>query len=205
MKQTPMSRVLSCLCALALAGCATPRPALDQANNGAALMASLQAELAKLRKTQATVAQLRLDSVRQQRALIASYEVDATFGERVQAAAGRMAQAQLAATLRELADSRALDEKALQEKMAALDEFADKLLSPVPDQAPKLSAAQQAIGALGQELSFEQRLKLAADFAAELNKTIEENKAKIDAAAAAAPTAPHQLASPSAVAGSKTN
>ena len=189
---------------LVLAGCATPQPALDQANNGAALMASLQGELLKLRKTQANVARLRMESIRGQRALIATYEMDATFGERVQAAAGRTAEAQLASTLRSLADSKAQDERDMQANMTALDASMSKLLSPVPDQAPKFAAAQQTMAALGQELSFEQRLKLVADFASELNKTIEKNKEQIDAASAAAPKAQPQLASASAPVGSKT-
>src|SRR5688500_18469772 len=72
-----------------LGGCATPQAALDQANNGAALTMSLQAELQNLRAAQANVAQLRLESIRRQNAMLATYDVDAAFGERVQQAVGK--------------------------------------------------------------------------------------------------------------------
>ena len=170
-----------------LGGCATPQAALDQANNAAALTMSLQAELQNLRAAQANVARLRLESVRRQNTLLATYEVDAAFGERVQRAVGKTAEAQLASTLRELADSKAKDEKELQAKLSELDDLMAKLLAPVPDQAAKLAATQNAMGALGEELKFEQRLQVVATFASDLKKAIDENKKKAEAATASAP------------------
>src|SRR5438046_2056305 len=99
--------LLAAACACALAGCKTPQPMLDQANNGAALSVSLQSQLVALRSAQANVAQSRVDSIRRQNAMIAEYEADSAFDDRIQAAVGKTAEAPLAATLRALADSRA--------------------------------------------------------------------------------------------------
>jgi hypothetical protein len=169
-----------------LGACATPQAALNQANNGATLMAALQAELREFRQVQANVAKGRIDSVRRQNTLLATYDADAAFEERVQRAAGRDDQLRLYEALRNLADSRAKDEADLQAKLAEFDAAYAKLLSPIPDPGSNLGTAQQTLAVLGEELSFQERAKMAADFAKEIKKSIDENKKKIDAATAAA-------------------
>jgi hypothetical protein len=178
--------------ALALAGCKTPQPALDQANNGAALTMTLKAQLTNLRTTQAKVAKARIDSIHRQKAQMALYQVDSAFDERVRLTAGDSARAQLLSTLRDLGDSRGKDQKDLDDALAALDKDMSALLAPVPDVDAKLGAAQQALAALGQELPLPQRAALLAGFASDVNKSLEQNRKKSEDAAAAAPTAPVQ-------------
>jgi hypothetical protein len=173
-------------CALVLSGCATPQDALDQANNGAALTAALQAELREFRRVQANVAKGRIESIRRQTTLLATYDADAAFEARVQKAAGRDDQLKLYNTLRDLADSRAKDESDLQAKLAQFDSIYAKLLSPLPDPDNMLNTAQETLGVLGEQLSFQERAKMAADFAKTVKSTIDENKKKAGAAAAAA-------------------
>jgi chromosome segregation ATPase len=180
------------LLTLFVAGCATPQAALDQANNGAALTMSLQAELQNFRAVQATVAQGRIDSVRRQQAALASYEADSAFDERVLRLAGKGEALALHTTLKDLADSRQRDEQALLARLAEIDATFAKLLQPLHEATPKLKAAQEALAALGQQLTVQQRLDIASAFAKEIRKTIDENKKKIDAAQAAAPAAPAQ-------------
>jgi hypothetical protein len=182
--------LLAAACACALAGCKTPQPMLDQANNGAALSVSLQSQLVALRSAQANVAQSRLDSIRRQNAMIAEYEADSAFDDRIQAAAGKTTESPLAATLRALADSRAKDDADLKATLAALDASMAGLLDPVPAPDAKLAATQKAMAALGEEFQPEQRIKTIATFAVDLKKTIDSNNEKSKAAAANAPGAP---------------
>jgi hypothetical protein len=90
--------------------------------------------------------------------------------------------------LRDLADSRAKDEADLQTKLAEFDAAYAKLLSPRPDPGNKLGTAQQTLGVLGEQLSFQDRAKMAADFAKEIKKAVDENKKKIAAAAGRCPS-----------------
>ena len=196
MNMNSITLLASIACACLLAGCKTPQAALDQANNGAALSMSLQAELANLRTTQATIAKIRLDSIRQQTAMMAEYEADSAFDDRVLAAIGKTSESQLARELRTLADSRAKDDSDLKAAMAALDTNLAGLLDPVPSQSAGLAATQGAMAALGEEFDPKQRVKIIAAFAVDLKKAIDNNKVKSDATAAGAPSSPVQAKPP---------
>jgi len=173
-------------CAAMISGCATPQAALDQANNGAALTAALQGELREFRQVQANVAKGRIESIRRQTTLLATFDADAAFEERVQKAAGRDDQLKLYSALRDLADSRAKDDADLQAKLAEFDAVYAKLLSPLPDPGNKLQTAQEMLGVLGEQLSFQERSKMASDFAKTVKSAIDENRKKAAAAVAAA-------------------
>lgn len=192
MSARPIRLLVCAACACALAGCATPQAALDQANNGAALSMTLQAQLTALRSAEANVARRRIDSIRRQNAMMAEYAAASAFDERVRAMVGNTAEAQLANDLRSLADSRAKDDKDLAASLAALDADMAGLLDPVPVQDAKLAATEQTMAALGQEQSPEQRIRGVAAFAADLKKSIDSNRKKSEAAAAQAPVAPLQ-------------
>lgn len=177
-----------------LVGCATPQAALDQANNGTTLMMSLQAEQEKFRSVQSDVARARIESIRQQQKVLATYESDSGFEDRVLRLAGKADEFSLYSTLKDLADSRIKDERALKAQLGELDESFSKLLTPLPDSTEKLAAAQKALAVLGEELSAKERIELAATFASAIKKTIDDNKKKIDGAAKDTPSAPLQAA-----------
>jgi hypothetical protein len=183
---------LAALLAL-LGGCAsTPQPALDQANNGAALTMALQAEVQKFRQSQTVILQARLAGVRKLQAQIARYEIDSGFDARVLAAAGKTEAIAMHQALIELSDSRIQDEQALAAKLAELNDAFDKLLTPLPDTTKELAAAQKALATMGDQLPVKERFKIVSDFAKSVQKSIEDNKKKIDDAAAKAPEASSQ-------------
>ena len=173
---------------VSLTGCAsTPQASLDQANNGAALTMALQAEVQRFRRSQMAIMQARLEGVRSLQAMITRYEIDASFDARVLEAAGRRDVAVLHRALVDLSDSRMKDEQLLAEKVAELNEALDKLLTPLPDGSKQLAATQQALATMGERLSTKERFEIVSGFAKSVQRAIEDNKKKIDEAAAAAP------------------
>lgn len=170
-----------------LAGCATPQPALDQANNGAALIGSLRAELQNFRRVQASIAQSRLESVRRQRARLAIYESGGGFDDRLLRAAGRDDLVRLYTSLRDLSESRAQDELRLKATISEIDQLLGELVKPLPEQTKSLTQAQESLAALGEELSLRRRLEEAAKFAKEIQGSIEQNKLKIEEGSPASP------------------
>jgi hypothetical protein len=182
MRVHPAKPVAVAAFVLLLAGCKTPQPALDQANNGAALTVSLQAQLAALRTTQANIARLRIERIRSENALVAESEAASAFDERIASLAGNTAVAELAAELRALADSRAKDQKDLDDALASLDTNMASLLDTVPVNNTKLAATQQAMAALGEQLPLEKRAQIIAAFASDLKKAIDKNQEKAGAA-----------------------
>jgi hypothetical protein len=165
--------------ALGLAACSTPQPALDTANNGAALSAALEAELREFRRVQAVVASHRIDSIRAQRKQTARFQSDADFGDRVLVASGQDDRTALYLKLRALSDSRIKDEKDLAASNAAIDATLAKLLTPVPEGAEKLKPVEEAFAAMGQELSAADRAKIVYSFGKEVKKAIDDNAEKI--------------------------
>jgi hypothetical protein len=164
---------------LALSGCQTPQPALDQANNGAALTVSLAGEIRNFHRAQARISQARLDSVRRLRVLLANYEAEGNFDERVLRAADKADALKLYTALKELSDSRAQDESQLQAKIASIDAEFAKLFESLPDATNDLSATQKALAVLGEELATRDHIATTAAFAKAIRKTIEENREKI--------------------------
>lgn len=175
-----------------LSGCGTPQAALDQANNGAALTMSLQAELQKFRSVQLDVARARVESIRRQEVALATYELDSAFDERILRLAGKTEALSLYSTLKDLSDSRIKDEHALKTRISELDESFSKLLSPLPDSTEKLTATGKTLAILGEELSVKDRIEMVSTFAQTIKNTISDNQKKIDATAAATPVAPSQ-------------
>jgi hypothetical protein len=176
-----------------LAGCAsTPQAALDQANNGAALTMALQAEVQKFRQTQVVTLEARLAGVRKLQTTIARFESNAGFDARILQAAGKSEIAALHRELVELSDSRATDELELAAKLAELNDAFDKLLTPLPDATKQLVAAQKALATMGDQLSTKERFEIVSGFVKTVQKSIEDNKKKIDEAKAKAPEPPAQ-------------
>ncbi len=178
---------MALLTTLWLAACSTPQPLLDQANHGAALSMSLQAELVNFRQEQASIAQQRLDSIRQQVLAMAAYQADADFDERVGKLAGNTATAKLYKDLQSLADSRGTDEQAMQKELQALEDQLAKLLQPLPDNTQALHTTQQQLAAMGNELPWKERIKTVSRFAKDVNQSVKANRQKLQASKATKP------------------
>jgi hypothetical protein len=175
-----------------LTGCATPQAALDHANNGAALIGSLNTEVHNFRRVQSGIVQLRLESVRRQRARLATYEAAGGFDDRVLRAAGRDDLVRLYSSLKELSDSRAQDEVRLEATISDMDRLLGEILKPLPEQGKSLTQALESLAALGEERPFEARMKEASEFAKRIQESIEKNRGKIQEAGAATSTASAQ-------------
>lgn len=169
-------------CACVLGACKTPQPAIDQANNGAALTLSLQSELAHMRTVQARIARQRVERVRRQQAMVAEFEAASAFDERIRTVLGDVTEQKLLSDLRMLSDSRSQDDRELAATLAAIDTNMTQVLLPVPDQNGKLAATQAAMAALGDQLPLEQRAGIIATFASDLKEAIDKLKQKGEAA-----------------------
>jgi hypothetical protein len=175
-----------------LQGCSTPQPLLDQANNGAMLTMSLQAEMDRFRSVRSEIAQHRLDSIRRQLTSLSTYQIESDFDERVKKAAGTATTTQLYTDLRTLADSRVADEKLLAQQMEQVDTELGKVLAPLPDTVNALQATQKTLAVMGEELSMTDRLSTVASFSKDIKAGIEDNKKKIDDAKKETAIAPVQ-------------
>lgn len=180
--------VAAALALATLSACSTPQAALDQANNGAALTASLQQELREFRAAQARVAEERIRSLRSLQTMMARYEVASAFDQRVMEAAGNNDASLAMAGLRRLADSVSADEKELLTKQAAIDETLAKIVAPVPQQVAQLKATQDALALLGHRQSTEERLRALSQFAKGLKEQIDKAKKAAQEAAGKPPS-----------------
>ena len=177
---------------LALAGCGTPQAALDQARNTAALTVALSSEQREFRRVQTNVANSRIESIRRQTSALESYESMAKFDDRVRSVSGLDEELSLYKTLRELSDSRVQDELDLATKLKAIDESLAAVLTPVPESASKLTALENALLPLGEELSSTERIKTAVKFAQSIKEGLDESRKKLAAAEQLTPEAPAQ-------------
>lgn len=176
--------ILAGLAATCLVACATSKVALDQANNGVALTAGLQRELASYDAQQKTIDNLRrqvvIDETLQAKRYLRENEFDDANASLVGIGGKSTAHSQMrqAAELRaKLAADTAADEKEILDAMNAL-------MNPTSPPLPKIAATQKTLADLGEELPFTDRLKLVTEFIKEVQAEVKSNK---EAAQATAP------------------
>lgn len=159
-----------------LSACSTSQVALDQANHGAALTASLHNELRGFQQTQVSIAASRIETLKEIERRLADYRRSSGFNDRIARLAQRNDAARLYESLSGLADSIATDEADYQVRLGEMDERFNSLLKPLPESATKLAAVQKALASLGAELSPSQRIQLITGFAKELKSEFEKSK-----------------------------
>jgi len=180
----------SALLALLLAACSTPKPALDQGNATAALVASFDAEVIAYRKAAARVAAARIASIRRQEALLAELAEMNAWNLRTARLAGLGDFEDRRQALVSLAQSREKDEAASQQRLQEIEAQLAALVKPLPSSSAKLNALKKALAELGTELSAEERLKLALDAAQTVRDEVKKNRdaaAKIESKEGAGP------------------
>lgn len=165
--------------ALCLLGCATPQVALDQANNGAALVAQLELEMQEFRRVQQSIAKQAKKSIRDMEAAVLTEEKETAASMRARRAAEDPVVPKLYDTLRGLADGIGSDATNLSSQVAAVDDRLSKLLKPLPSTAEKTSGAQKALVAMGTELSNKTRLAEIEEFYKKVKAGVDANKQKI--------------------------
>lgn len=170
---TASSITLACLATICLTACSTPKVALDHANNGVALTALLQRELATYDQQQKTIDKLRRQVVIDETLQAKRYLRQNEFDDATASDKGKFAvytQMRQAAELHaKLVADKAADEKEVQNAM-------DSLMKPAAPPLPKIAATQKTLADLGEELPFADRLKLVSKFIKEVQAEVKSNK-----------------------------
>lgn len=175
---------------LLIGGCSTPQAALDQANHTAALTVVFDNEMNAYRAAAARVAGARVQSIRRQEVAMAAFDEVQAFNDRTAALAGMNETLALRQTLVELTDSRSQDQAATRQRLAELDAALASIVLPLPGQTEKLRAVQQALAALGTELSSGERLRIVTEAVTTVRDEIKKNKEAAKSAIDNAGTAP---------------
>lgn len=177
------------LAGLALAGCATPQPALDQANHTVAMMAQLEIELKEFARVQDVAAQARLRSIARQERDIEAVASQTRVAVAVRTANGDMSAANLQAKLATVAGAVGQSDETRKAAVAAVDAELAALLKPLPSTAEKSSAAQKALAEMGSELPRGTRFSELKAFYTVVKESVDTNRKKIKDAEEAAKTA----------------
>jgi len=163
---------------LVIAGCSTPRAALDVANNTAGLVGEMDKELREFRRVQATLDRHRKDLVREQAQAIASSQAVIAENDLFGAETSGSAQA-TARSLQAMTVGLAEIDSTTQADLAALDKRLSELTSPLPATTDKAITVQKALTLMGTELSRDVRLAEFQRFFRTVREGVEKNRQKI--------------------------
>lgn len=163
---------------LVIAGCSTPRAALDVANNTAGLVGEMDKELREFRRVQATLDRHRKDLVREQAQAIASSQAVIAENDLFGAETSGSAQA-TARSLQAMTVGLAEIDSTTQADLAALDKRLSELTSPLPATTDKAITVQKALTLMGTELSRDVRLAEFQTFFQTVREGVEKNRQKI--------------------------
>lgn len=169
-----------------LAGCATPKPALEQANHTARLMSLMEIQLGEFRRVHAAAESARLGSIREQQSVVTALETAAALDAQARTSAGDKVQEPLRQKILGDADGvAAIRARALQSEADA-DKRLDALLAPLPSTRADVTSAQAKVALMGTELPPAERFKELLDFARAIADNVKDNKKKIEEAQAKA-------------------
>jgi hypothetical protein len=173
------SRLVWAVLPLVIAGCSTPRAALDVANNTAGLVGEMDKQLREFRRVQSTLDRHRKDLVREQAQAIASSQAviaeNDLFGAQTASGSARATAQSLQAMTEGLAD---IDSRT-QADLAALDNRLSELTSPLPATTDKAITVQKALTLMGTELPRDMRLAEFQVFFQTVREGVEKNRQKI--------------------------
>lgn len=173
------SRLALLASVLGIAGCATPRLALDVANNTAGLVSEMDKELREFRRVQGVQDRHRKELVREQAEAIEESQrtlaENDLFGAATAAPSVQATEQSLKAMTVGLA---AIDAKA-QSDLAALDKRLAELTSPLPATTDKAVALQKALALMGSEVSAGVSLAEFQSFYKTVREGVEKNRQKI--------------------------
>lgn len=170
----------------ALCACATPQPALTQANHTAKLMSQLEIQLDDFRAVASAAEQARLAAMSTQRASTERVEALARLDVVTKQSAGDQIEEPMRQKL--LADADfigALEPGLAAARQADQLEFA-ALLAPLPATAKDMTAAQAAAARMGTELPLATRVDELAGAVKDIRNAVRDNEHKIAAAKAKA-------------------
>jgi len=168
--------------AASLAGCGTPQPALDQANNGAALLKQVQNQVKGFRASTAAYAKIRIANANLLLANAQKKQGDIDANNAIDAALGQAQKQKWIALVQTLADARIA--ASVVQTQASAKQVSDtaKLIAPLPYDESGFEAAEKAMADLGTDLKDEDIAKLYLNFGKALAQAVKVNDAKIKAA-----------------------
>lgn len=165
----------------ALAGCSTPRVAMDQANNTVGLVAQLESELKEFRRVQSIVADSAKDSIRQIRLRTETDNSRNAALVRASKAASDPTIPVMYATIVDLSDAVGTEHVTIVDNTSKIDDRLAKLLQPLPATTDKTTLVQSSLAPLGTELSASTRKKELSEFYGVVKRAVDANKAKLKA------------------------
>jgi len=173
------------LLAAALAGCATPKAALEEARQSSSLMQQMQQELDTLTQARQAAEErriARLDALRTQQAQAqALHDLDTGIMD----AAGMTGHAKLAAAVQALVASQAQVDARLKAQSDAIDAQSARLLAAVPDTQAAVSKAEADLKPLQKSPSLVDRAKFLKNFVQAVRSDMAQSNAAAASAAAA--------------------
>lgn len=174
------------LCAfLALAGCATPQVALEQARQGTSLVGQLETAMTEFRRVEQNAEESRSQSLARQMQDLEDAKGPAARDARARLSAGDKATAALIARLMADADALAADAAASRAARQANETVLATLITPLPSTVASTTVAQKKLAEMGTELSYATRAKELLDWTQTIKAAVDANKKKIDEAEAA--------------------
>ncbi|KQV47544.1 MULTISPECIES: hypothetical protein [unclassified Duganella] len=168
--------------ALALCGCSTPKPAMEQANHGVGLIAQLESSLTEFRRVEGNSMKARADSLLAQRKAIAFVDREKQRDLQARVAAGDKLSATLIDNLVANTEGLALSQAEYSDTNARNEAAVAALLAPITDTRSGTSTAQARLAEMGEELGWDIRRSELQAFIKAVKDSVEEGKKKIEEA-----------------------
>lgn len=186
-----MKTIFPCLVlASAVAACATPQVAMDQAKNTVGLMAGLSDSIDDFNAIQNATAKISLDSIADQEREVSNALGFVLLTETKRSVAGNTASRDTQEALAAMADAFATKAKLEAGREHNLQSDLASLLKPLPVTKGKMLVAQKAVAEMGTELSPTVRAGEFQAFYATVKQGVADNKKKIKEAEQAAANKP---------------
>jgi hypothetical protein len=170
--------LLICLATLLLA-CATPKPALEQANHTTALMAALEHELQAFRRAAAVTQDAQQESIRERKKAIMNERLVSGPWIRARKSAGDTGTQELMDKLLADADAMAADEA-----LATDDDVSLTIAVPLESTTAAMTQAQAKMAAMGTDVPIAARSAELYSFAQAVKTSVDENRKKVEDATA---------------------
>lgn len=175
-------RALLIFALLAVGGCSTPKPAMEQANHGVGLLAQLESSLAEFRRVEGNSMKARADSLLAQRKAIAFVDREKQRDLQARVAAGDKLSATLIDNLVANTEGLALSQAEYSDTNARNEAAVAALLAPIPDTRGGTSIAQARLAEMGEELGWDIRRSELQAFIRAVKDSVEDGKKKIEEA-----------------------
>ena len=182
-----MKTIVACgVVAVLVTGCATPDAALEQANHTAALVGQLETGLQDFHRIQARSARERLRIIHRMEAAAEENGSQRRLDEMAAVTTGDTAATRLERKILAMTNAVARENRTLLAADERRNAELASVMKPRPGTAVASLAAEQALAAMGQELSPAARFAASRAFVTAIKAGVDANRKKIDDAEEAA-------------------